>query len=62
MCRLAWTKPFSDPVMALTFDDVMGDGVLDLVVLTLKGLHILEVSHLNKSTYIPNLLFLQSKP
>ncbi|XP_059161076.1 KICSTOR complex protein kaptin-like isoform X2 [Physella acuta] len=40
--KLAWTKPFSDPVMALTFDDVMGDGVLDLVVLTLKGLHILE--------------------
>ncbi|XP_005109877.1 KICSTOR complex protein kaptin [Aplysia californica] len=40
--RLKWTKRFSDPVMGLTCDDVMGDGMLDLVVLTLKGLHIMQ--------------------
>uniref|UniRef100_A0A0B6Z6C4 Kaptin n=1 Tax=Arion vulgaris TaxID=1028688 RepID=A0A0B6Z6C4_9EUPU len=40
--RLTWTKRFSDPVMALSCDDVMGDGMLTLAVLTLKGLHILQ--------------------
>ncbi|KAH9512279.1 hypothetical protein Btru_041373 [Bulinus truncatus] len=40
--RLIWTKRFSDPVMSLAVGDVMGDGMLDLVVLTLKGLHILQ--------------------
>ncbi|KAK3736812.1 hypothetical protein RRG08_000563 [Elysia crispata] len=40
--RLKWTKRFSDPVMGLTCDDMMRDGMLDLVVLTLKGLHILQ--------------------
>uniref|UniRef100_A0A2C9KLB6 Kaptin n=1 Tax=Biomphalaria glabrata TaxID=6526 RepID=A0A2C9KLB6_BIOGL len=40
--RLIWTKCFSDPVMSLAVADVMRDGMLDLVVLTLKGLHILQ--------------------
>lgn len=40
--RLKWTKRFSDPVMGLTCEDMMRDGMLDLVVLTLKGLHILQ--------------------
>ncbi|CAL1541861.1 unnamed protein product [Lymnaea stagnalis] len=40
--RLTWTKRFSDPVMGLDCEDVMGDGMLDLIVLTLKGLHILQ--------------------
>ncbi|GFN82310.1 reverse transcriptase [Plakobranchus ocellatus] len=40
--RLKWTKRFSDPVMGLSCDDMMGDGMLDLAVLTLKGLHILQ--------------------
>ena len=32
--------------MGLTCDDMMRDGMLDLVVLTLKGLHILQVRKL----------------
>jgi len=40
--RLTSTKRFSDPVMGLACEDVMGDGMLDLVVLTLKGMHIMQ--------------------
>lgn len=40
--QLLWRRSFSAPVMAVEHADVMGDGMNDLIVLTLKGLHILQ--------------------
>lgn len=40
--QLLWRRSFSAPVMAVEHADVMGDGMDDLIVLTLKGLHILQ--------------------
>lgn len=40
--QLLWHRSFSSPVVAVEHADVMGDGMDDLIVLTLKGLHILQ--------------------
>lgn len=41
-CRLLWQRSFPCPVMGIHRLDIMGDGMEDLVVVTLKGLHILQ--------------------
>ena len=40
--QLLWHRSFAAPVMSVDHADVMGDGMDDLIVLTLKGLHILQ--------------------
>ncbi|CAI9733716.1 Hypothetical predicted protein [Octopus vulgaris] len=40
--QLLWHRSFASPVVAVEHADVMGDGMDDLIVLTLKGLHILQ--------------------
>jgi hypothetical protein len=41
--RLLWQRSFPCPVMGINHLDIMGDGMEDLVIVTLKGLHILQV-------------------
>lgn len=36
-------KKFAGPVLAMRYVDVVGDGVRELVVMSLKGVHILQV-------------------
>lgn len=40
---LAWQRSFSHPVLAVDYCDVTGDGVRELVALTTRGVHILQV-------------------
>ncbi|XP_064602889.1 KICSTOR complex protein kaptin-like isoform X2 [Liolophura sinensis] len=40
--KLLWKRSFAYPVLALDHADIMGDGLEDLAVVTLKGLHILQ--------------------
>lgn len=42
-CRLLWQRSFACPVMGMNRLDIMGDGMEDLIIVTLKGLHILQV-------------------
>lgn len=41
-CHLLWQRSFPCPVMGINRLDIMGDGMEDLVIVTLKGLHILQ--------------------
>lgn len=41
-CQLLWQRSFPCPVMGINRLDIMGDGMEDLVIVTLKGLHILQ--------------------
>ncbi|KAH3856907.1 hypothetical protein DPMN_099502 [Dreissena polymorpha] len=41
-CWLLWQRSFPYPVMGINCLDIMGDGMEDLVIVTLKGLHILQ--------------------
>lgn len=41
--QLLWQKSFACPVMGIDRLDIMGDGMEDLVVVTLKGVHIIQV-------------------
>ncbi len=43
LSRLISQRSFADPILALTQVDITGDGVKELAVLSLKGLHILQV-------------------
>lgn len=43
-CKLLWQRSFACPVMGINRLDIMGDGMEDLVIVTLKGLHILQVN------------------
>ncbi|CAC5424066.1 KPTN [Mytilus coruscus] len=40
--QLLWQKSFACPVMGIDRLDIMGDGMEDLVVVTLKGVHIIQ--------------------
>lgn len=40
---LAWQRSFSHPVLAVDYCDVTGDGVRELIALTTRGVHVLQV-------------------
>ena len=40
--RLAWTRSMSAPVMGVRCEDVTGDGVMELVVVTSRGVQVLQ--------------------
>ncbi|CAN9501377.1 unnamed protein product [Ophioblennius macclurei] len=42
--QLQWRRSFKSPVLSILYLDLTGDGVKELAVLTLKGLHILQHS------------------
>ena len=51
--RLLWQQSFSDPVFAIDSLDITGDGLEDLVVLSQKGIHVLQVGlSLSKLKYL----------
>lgn len=41
--QLQWTRSFKSPLLSIIYLDLTGDGLRELAVLTLKGLHILQV-------------------
>lgn len=43
--ELQWRRSFKSPLLSVTYLDLTGDGLRELAVLTLKGLHILQVGH-----------------
>ena len=43
---LQYTKSFPKPIFAVQMVDLMMNGVKDLAVVTLNGIHILQVGHL----------------
>ncbi|XP_034034805.1 KICSTOR complex protein kaptin [Thalassophryne amazonica] len=42
--QLQWRQSFNSPLLSITYLDLTGDGLRELAVLTLKGLHILQHS------------------
>lgn len=41
--QLQWRRSFKSPLLSIIYLDLTGDGLRELAVLTLKGLHILQV-------------------
>ena len=41
--RLLKRRSFADPILGITEVDITGDGLKEIAVLSLKGLHILQV-------------------
>lgn len=41
--RLLWRRSFATPLFALEYTDLTSDGLRELVVASLSGLHILQV-------------------
>ncbi|XP_064208139.1 KICSTOR complex protein kaptin isoform X4 [Anguilla rostrata] len=42
--ELLWRRSFKSPLLSITYLDLTGDGLRELAILTLKGLHILQHS------------------
>ena len=40
---MVWRRSFKSPVLSITYSDLTGDGLKELAILTLKGLHIMQV-------------------
>lgn len=47
--RFLWQRDFSSPLLALAHVDLTGDGLRELAVVSLKGVHILQVAELLRS-------------
>lgn len=63
---LVWQRSFANPIQSICYMDITGDGLNELVLLSLKGLHILqhslpEVAELCEERLAEMLLKLQSK-
>ena len=41
--QMVWRRSFKSPVLSITYSDLTGDGLKELAILTLKGLHIMQV-------------------
>lgn len=51
--QLLWRRSFKSPLLSIIYLDLTGDGLRELAILTLKGLHILQVnSHKAKAQCI----------
>ena len=42
--NLVWQRSFADPILVLDDADVTGDGVKEVIVVSLRGLHVLQVT------------------
>ncbi|CAL8364339.1 unnamed protein product [Lota lota] len=42
--EMVWRRSFKSPVLSITYSDLTGDGLKELAILTLKGLHIMQHS------------------
>ena len=54
---LLWQRGFPLPVVGINHLDIMGDGMEDLVIVTLKGIHILQVNFAYYPTTISRHVF-----
>uniref|UniRef100_A0AAY4DHA6 Kaptin (actin binding protein) n=1 Tax=Denticeps clupeoides TaxID=299321 RepID=A0AAY4DHA6_9TELE len=43
--QMVWRRSFKSPLLSIIYLDLTGDGLKELAVLTLKGLHVLQVIH-----------------
>ncbi len=41
--RLVWQRSFAHPLLAMKYVDLMSDGLYELILLSQKGVHILQV-------------------
>ena len=41
--KMIWQRGFSDPILSLHSTDITGDGLKEVIVLTLRGVHVLQV-------------------
>ena len=39
-----WQRSFADPILVLDDADITGDGVKEVIVVSLKGMHVLQAS------------------
>jgi len=53
--QMVWRRSFKSPVLSITYSDLTGDGLKELAILTLKGLHIMQVFD-DRSTQTPHVL------
>jgi len=44
--KLEWQRTFPDPVLAMDVLDITGDGLNEIIVVSQKGVHILQVNHI----------------
>ena len=44
--QLMWKRSFASPLFAIEYLDLTNDGLKELVVASLSGLHVLQVSYL----------------
>jgi hypothetical protein len=42
---LAWQQKFTAPIYDITSGDINADGVTELIVATIHGIHVLQVEH-----------------
>lgn len=59
--RLLWYRSFPSPLLAMAHVDLTGDGLQELAVVSLKGVHILQVALVpstrpERGVYVPALL------
>lgn len=50
--RLLWRRSFSSPLLAMAHVDLTGDGLRELAVVSLKGVHILQHSLIQASELV----------
>uniref|UniRef100_A0A8V5GQ35 Uncharacterized protein n=1 Tax=Melopsittacus undulatus TaxID=13146 RepID=A0A8V5GQ35_MELUD len=43
--RLLWSRRFPSPLLSLLYSDLTGDGLAELAVVCVRGLHVLQVRH-----------------
>ena len=65
--QLVWKRSFAHPLFAIEYLDLTNDGLKELAVASLSGLHVLQVSHYSTLTIVnirPKLCLLlyRSKP
>ena len=51
--RLLWRRGFSSPLLAMAHVDLTGDGLRELAVVSLKGVHILQVAGAPRRDFPP---------
>lgn len=55
--HLLWQRSFSSPLLALAHVDLTGDGLRELAVVSLKGVHILQVTGLHPEVEVLHTCF-----
>uniref|UniRef100_A0A8C8IPX3 Kaptin n=1 Tax=Oncorhynchus tshawytscha TaxID=74940 RepID=A0A8C8IPX3_ONCTS len=59
--QLLWRRSFKSPLLSIIYLDLTGDGLRELAILTLKGLHILQVNCQETEDLVHRCVLLPSK-